>query len=138
MTSLQNETISLNQYNNKVIVLDFWARWCGPCIAAFPDYQKVIDHFKNNDRVVFWAVNTMEGELNEKRIQGIHDFMDEHDFSFPILLDKGKYAEAFGVRGIPTQIMIGKGGDIRYREMGYPGTSLKQKMIVMIEMLLEE
>lgn len=138
MTSLKGKKISPNQYENKVIVLDFWARWCGPCIAAFPDYQKVVNHFKDNDQVVFWAVNTMDGALNKDRIEGIHEFMDEHELSFPVLLDEGKNAKAFGVRGIPTQIIIGKKGDIRFKEIGYSGTSLKQKMIVMIKMLLKE
>ena len=64
--------------------------------------------------------------------------MDKHDLSFPILLDEGTTVKAFGVQGIPTQIMIGQRGNIRFKEPGYSGTSLKQKMIIMIEMLLKE
>jgi hypothetical protein len=62
----QGKTVRLEDYKGKIIVLDFWATWCGPCISSFPGMQKAVDKYKENPNVKFLFVNTL-GTRREQR-----------------------------------------------------------------------
>jgi thiol-disulfide isomerase/thioredoxin len=138
LTSLGGDPVSLADLKGKVVVLDFWATWCGPCIAAFPYLQKVVDHFSGNDEVIFLAVNTWDGKLEEDRINRVAHFMQENGYSFTVLFDEDTYVREYGVRGVPTRIAVGRDGVIKFRDVGFSGPGMVTDMIVQIELLLDE
>lgn len=125
LKSLSGQSVHLKDFKNKVVFIDFWATWCGPCLKAFPILESVINYYKNNEDVVFLFVNTSEND--EYRKENIKKLINERNLDFNILLDKEnerhqfEVASGFGVTGLPTQIVIDKNGIARFKLVGNNG-----------------
>jgi thiol-disulfide isomerase/thioredoxin len=109
----QNKTLKLEDYKGKVIMLDFWATWCGPCRMEMPALQKV--HISNKDKdFVFIAVNVREP------MQKVADFIAKQKFTFAVGMDAdGQMAMKYGVSAFPTLFLIDKKGTVQAVHMGY-------------------
>ncbi len=106
----EGNEMSLSSLNGKVVFLNFWASWCGPCKAEMPHMQKVHEEYKDKD-VVILAVNITSSEKNG--IEGVNSFLDENKYTFPVLYDKdGAVANQYRVSGIPTTYILDKDGII--------------------------
>ncbi|GAB3883976.1 redoxin family protein [Spirosoma agri] len=137
MTDLQGRTISSAALRGKVIVLDFWATWCGPCIASFPAMKQAQSKFQNDPNVQFLFVNTREGGP----LQRVHNFMNRQPYStygFMVPVDANqRVSKAYKVQGIPTKVVIGPNGRVRYRQIGYSGDpeATVNELTLVVEML---
>jgi cytochrome c biogenesis protein CcmG, thiol:disulfide interchange protein DsbE len=97
--------------DGKVTVINFWATWCPPCRAEFPELMKFSQANKNI--VQFYSVNLQEN--NDK----IVDFLNKEGYSLPVFLDKdGQISKMFRITAIPTTIVVDSDGIIRYRKSG--------------------
>ncbi|MFD2574063.1 redoxin domain-containing protein [Spirosoma soli] len=137
LTDLQGRTISSAALKGKVVVLDFWATWCVPCIASFPAMQQAQNRFQSDPNVRFLFVNTREGGP----LQRVHDFMNKHPYEFTVPLDASqRVANAYKVQGIPTKVVIDPKGRVRYRHVGYSGDPVTtvDELTLIVEMLKEE
>src|SRR5699024_2350397 len=138
VTDLQGNVLDLSTLKNKVVVVDFWATWCGPCMSAFPYVQKVYEKYKNNEDIKFIILNSAWQNTVEDAIKWTKEGeYAENDYTFPLYYDKdSKVTTAFGVRGSPTTFILGKNGNIKFKHVGYPGPLLEQKLALRIEMAL--
>ncbi len=114
LTKLDGQQVTLSDFKGKkVIVLDFWASWCGPCRMAMPLVQEVSKELSDKD-VVFFAVNLGEDK------QTITTFINKHNIQIPVLMDKtGAVAGKYGVESIPRLVIIDKDGIVRGGHSGF-------------------
>lgn len=134
--NLAGETVQLASLKGKVVVLDFWATWCGPCKAAFPFVQKVYEKYKSNSDVVILAVNTWENEKGAEREKLVKKFMEDNKYTFPVVYDETQVVEKYKVEGIPTQFFIDRKGVIQFKTVGFEGPETEQGMSMKIDLLL--
>jgi peroxiredoxin len=103
---LGGEKLHLADSKGKVIVLDFWATWCGPCIQAMPQVERVAEEFRDKN-VQLFAVNLQEGP---KEIQAM---LERHRLHPTVALDRnGAVAEKYGVSAIPQTVVIDREGKV--------------------------
>lgn len=117
----KGEAVTLSDLKGKVVVLDFWATWCGPCKASFPGMQATINKYKDDEEVEFLFIDIWQKEDNYKEL--VQKFISDNHYTFHVLFDEMKdrsqsTATAYGIRGIPTKIIIDKEGFIRFESSG--------------------
>lgn len=135
LPDLDDQSHKLSQFRDKVVILDFWATWCGPCKLAMPLIDKVYLKYKDQGLVVL-GIN-LEGRDKNQRVK---QFIEESGHQFAILqggmmgvgLD-----QVYNVTGIPTTFVIDKQGIIRYRHIGYR-ENLDQMLACEVEELLKQ
>ena len=113
LMDLAGKEVTLASLKGKVVLLDFWATWCGPCKQAMPSIQKLSEDYKGKD-VVILGVNTWE-----KKEGAGKKYMTDKGFTYGCLLAGDDLAVAYGISGIPTLIVIGKDGKIEKIEVGF-------------------
>jgi thiol-disulfide isomerase/thioredoxin len=116
LSDANGKTHSLSEYRGKIVVLDFWATWCGPCAEVMPRMQKLHEKYKAKGLVVF-GVNSWERKdpvalMRKKR------------FSYGLLLKGEEIAEAYKVTSLPVVYIIGGDGRIIYCHEGAGGKNL--------------
>ncbi len=122
LTDLNGNTVTLSKLKGKVVVLDFWATWCGPCVRSFPAMQQAVNKYKNDPDVVFLFINTWErgGNVEEK----VRQFIQRGNFDVQVLLDsENKVVRKYGVEGIPTKFVVDKQGGISKKSVGFSGSN---------------
>jgi len=112
LPTLADETVSLSQLKGKVVFLNFWATWCGPCRAEMPSMETLYALYKEKGLEIL-AVNCSENR------QEVAAFMQEYGLSFSTLLDEdGKVRSIYGIQAIPTSYLIDRDGMIVARIVG--------------------
>ena len=97
----------------RIVVLDFWATWCAPCLESLPILKKVTDEFAKKN-VVFIAINTGE------EIEEVRKFLKKEQLPISVLLDPdGKIADGFVVDAIPQTVVIGRDGFVEAVHLGF-------------------
>jgi len=111
--NLRGGDVTLADYKGKLVLLNFWATWCAPCLKEMPSMEKLWQKYKEQGLVVV-AVSVDEGY--KKRIQ---TFLKLYDLSFPVLLDpESEVSDLYKVSGIPASFLIDRNGKIISRLVG--------------------
>jgi len=135
LKDFEGNSVSLASLKGKVVVVDFWATWCGPCIASMPGMKKAQDKYKGNPNVKFLFVDTWEKVDN--KLQNAKDFMTKKGYDFHVLLDtEDNVVSDFKVSGIPTKFIVDGKGNIRFKAVGFDGNddALVEELTTMIEL----
>ncbi len=106
LSTLAGTRVTLSKLRGKVVVLDFWATWCGPCRRWMPIVAKLEGELKGRD-VRFYAVNLRDPAAK------VRSFLQETKTTVPVLLDPdGKIGELYGAASIPLTVVIGRDGKV--------------------------
>lgn len=124
-------TVQLSKLRGKIVVLDFWATWCGPCKRSLPAMKMAVDKYKNDPDVVFLFIHTWENGSAEAACKGAKAYLNDNGFGdFHLVMDTkdpktkiNNAVSAFGVKGIPAKFVIDKEGKIRFELTGFSGTN---------------
>jgi thiol-disulfide isomerase/thioredoxin len=112
LSALEGETGTLSSYKGKVVFLNFWATWCGPCRVEMPSLEAVYNKFSDKGLEML-AVNCAEDNA------AVRSFIKNEGFSFPVLLDlDGRISANYGIQSIPTTFLIDRDGMIILRLVG--------------------
>ena len=119
LKSLAGKSVSLENFRGeKVVVLDFWASWCGPCLRAIPELNRIQKDYGEKD------VQVLGINIREKPA-AVLSVKKKYMVKYPILLDlNGSVAKEYRVRGIPTLILVDKDGVVQYN--GHNPARLKE------------
>jgi thiol-disulfide isomerase/thioredoxin len=119
-------SVKLSDLKGKVVILDFWATWCGPCRKSIPHVQTFYERKLPNVEV--FCVNVFERDGGVQ----VAPFWKDAGYPMPVLLGTQDTATSYGVRSIPTMFVIGPDGKIRYRHSGF-APDLAEKLQWMAE-----
>lgn len=140
LTDQYGNTHTLSDYKGKVVFLNFWASWCGPCKKEMPDIEELYQKYNlNQDEVVFLGVANPKSKdyphNSDEEKDEILEFLDENGYTFPTVFDEtGEILMNYYITAFPTTFMINKEGNV----MGYiPGMMTKDIMESVIEQTLE-
>ena len=126
------DNLNLDAYKGKVVYVDFWASWCGPCRESFPWMKKIQQQY-GKDGLVVIAVNVDQ----EKKLAD--DFLNEFKPDFKVLFDKeGKLADDFKVSSMPSSYVIDRQGKPRFKHKGFHGKKQAQYESELLGLLNEK
>lgn len=114
LEALDGHTVSLESLRGKVVFLNVWATWCGPCREEMPSMETLYDDFKDNKDFVMLAVSQ-----DTKGRSVVAPYVEKNGFHFAILLDpENKLSESYEMSGVPETFIIDRKGQIVAHHMG--------------------
>jgi cytochrome c biogenesis protein CcmG/thiol:disulfide interchange protein DsbE len=123
------EPVNLEQFQGKVVYVDFWASWCGPCLKSFPFMEELHRQYGDQGLVVV-AINM------DQDPQDAHDFLAEHPVTFLLGQDRdGAVAQQYGVMAMPSSFIVGRDGLIENVHYGFKSSD-KEKIESVISQIL--
>jgi peroxiredoxin len=128
---LSEGTVKLSDLKGKVVLLNFWATWCGPCREEMPHLTKVYEKYRHQGFEIL-AITTDETSDRPK----VAAFVEKYGLTFPVLYDDG-IAKAYDVNGMPTTVYIDAQGHTRHQTTGFYGDDTAREQEVVIKELLK-
>lgn len=111
LNDLYGNTVTLEDYEGKVVMMNFWGTWCSACKMELPHLQMIYEKYKESDEVAI--LSFVNGAYQEQSAEGVLAFMDANGYDFPVLYDeRGQVFYQYQIMSYPTTFMIDKEGNI--------------------------
>jgi len=114
LQDLKGNQVSLSDFKGKVVILDFWATWCPPCVREIPHFIELYEQYKDQG---FAMVGI---SLDHQGVSVVKSFVQKYRVNYPILMTDGRVDRAYGgITYIPTTFVIDAAGNIRQKYVSY-------------------
>ena len=136
LTDYKGNKHRLEDYRGQVVLINFWASWCTPCILEMPELVKLKDHMAQQPIASqsFKILTINVGERKNRVTQAVARFK----LNLPVLLDiSSKTYDSWDIKMLPTSFLIDANGIIRYRIVGNPGWDNEQMLSLIKDLILE-
>jgi len=107
LSDLNGKKIKLSNHRGNIIVINFWETWCPACIKEMPSLNRLVDNYKKEKKVVFWAIS------HEDKLS-IQEFLSKYKFNYQQFCNGLKVRKAYNVQFVPVHMIIDPKGKIRY------------------------
>lgn len=131
LTTIDGRKVKLSDLKGKVVMIDFWATWCGPCVQSIPTLAKIYEKYKNQGFEILYISGDSEADKYK-----VAPFVKEKNINFPVILDEG-VKEIYDIKAFPTTIFIDRRGNIRHRDTGFVADESPRMIETTIELLLQ-
>src|SRR4030042_1338340 len=132
LKDLKGKKVEIKQFKGKVVFLNFWATWCGPCKEEMPSLEVLHQQFKEKNFILLTISVDYEG------LKPVQEFINKHRYTFPVLLDpKCEALDLFEVKGIQTTFIINKKGRMIGRAIG-PRDWKSPEVVSLVTLLIEK
>jgi peroxiredoxin len=113
LPNLDGKTVNLSDSSGKLVVINFWATWCGYCVAEIPSMNSFAEKMKD-EPLIFISIN-----VDDMSTEDVKRFASDKKIAFPVLLDpKGNTSQKYGVEGLPYNVIISPSGKIAGKSSG--------------------
>ena len=127
LTSLDGLPVGSEALKGKVVVIDFWATWCGPCVHEIPGYVALQKKYADRGLIIVGL------SVDQNGASVVPPFAKKMSINYPLALSTSEIAEAFGgIEAIPTTLLIDREGNIRHRKVGSMDTDAYEKLILSV------
>lgn len=130
VTTLDGKNVKLSENKGSIIVITFWDSWSKACVKEIRRLNLLVNDFKNNDKVLFWAIS-IEAPIS------IEKFIKKQQFDFLLFHCGLTLKNEFSVIGFPTHFIIDKQGKIRYKHIGY-SPNIREELKSEINLIINE
>jgi peroxiredoxin len=129
LEDVDGNSVSLADFQNRIVVLDFWATWCHECEYTSPELEKIYRKYKDNGLILL-GISLDEGGDATKKVKA---FAEKFQLSFKMLMGHKKIAKAYTIRGIPATFILDRNHIIVAR---YDGSGFEEEITSEVEKLL--
>ena len=112
LTRTNGSALDLTSMRGKVLVLNFWATWCGPCRTELPLFQKTVEKYRNDPGVAFLAISTDEDR------DLVQPYLKQNNYQLPVVF-ADRIDDHFNISSIPTTIILNPAGQVAFRMRGF-------------------
>ena len=120
LKTLDGQEITLSQLKGKVVLLDFWATWCGPCRESIPHLIHLYNRYRGN------GFELIGMDVDKGDVDTVRRFVKSMDIPYPVVVAPDDVARSYRVSGIPETVLIDKEGTIRERMVGFSSTIVQE------------
>ncbi len=114
LKDINGAPVHLADYKGKVVLLNFWATWCGPCKVEIPEFAQVYSEYKDQGFVILGVLANDTPTKDQ-----LQSFMAEYKMTYPVLFSNDRIESAFGsVWALPTSFLIGRDGSVCAKQLG--------------------
>ncbi|PCJ13690.1 MAG: hypothetical protein COA98_01605 [Candidatus Neomarinimicrobiota bacterium] len=124
LTNLEGEEVSLSDYEGRIVFVNFWATWCGPCKAEIPGFIDLQNKYK--DDLVILGISVDRRQTRDR----VAPFAKDYNINYPVLFTDGKIEKDYGgINGIPTTFILDRELNIAQEIVGYRSDAVFEQAI---------
>ena len=123
LSSLDGKTVAMKDLSNKVVVINFWATWCGPCREEIPHFNKLYSNYKGQGLEII-GISMDDGP------DVVKEFARELRMEYPLVMGNDELADQFGgILGLPTTFIVDRKGNIVKKFVGLPSAEALNRIV---------